>query len=233
MAHRLHTTRRMTTRRRPSSRGFTLIEIVIVAAIIGVAAALAGYNFNRLRERNQLRGMVREVVGLVNEARGTAVVLSGAIVDRRVVDTNNDCPAAFTQGAPAGSTPVPGLALNVNANPRLTTAVVIDRMVDRAPNGALAPPMNRLPTIDIDCRTEPLGAIYQGSAIASSAGLTTAGTTVLVGFDGRGMTTSLTGGLVGRIVITEANSGETQTVLVNGGGQACIEGPAGRCSSGR
>lgn len=222
-------------------RGFTLIEIVVVVAIVGILASVASYNLARLRSRNQFRGIVREFVGLVAEGRSAAVALGGAIGDRRITDLNNDCPAAFSAGL-AGGPPIPGLAINVNnATPRLTNVVIIDRMMPGPPNALLAPPMDRLPTIEIECRTEPLGALYEDARVnfaQSSPSLFDTATTLFIGFDGRGLASTLQSIVIGqpitgRVVVNSATSNERLVVLVSGGGQACVEGATNRCANGR
>lgn len=56
----------------PSPRGFTLIEIMIVVAIIGLLVAIALPNFIRARQRsifNTAQGSMKQIEGAVEQAR--------------------------------------------------------------------------------------------------------------------------------------------------------------------
>ena len=57
------------------NKGFTLIELMVVIAIIGVLAALAAPSFRTQIQRNQVSGQVREFTAHVQEARAKAVTL--------------------------------------------------------------------------------------------------------------------------------------------------------------
>lgn len=56
-------------RRHSAERGFTLIEMMIVVAIIGISAALAGPNYNAWIARYQLRQSVAEITNQLMLAR--------------------------------------------------------------------------------------------------------------------------------------------------------------------
>lgn len=60
-------------RQRQAERGFTLIEVMIVVAIIGIAAALAGPNYGEWIARTQLREAISEVQHQLVLARITAI----------------------------------------------------------------------------------------------------------------------------------------------------------------
>jgi len=55
------------------ARGFTLLELMLVVAIVGILATLAVGMTTDWRERNDLREDAREIYTLLNRARGAAI----------------------------------------------------------------------------------------------------------------------------------------------------------------
>ncbi len=53
-------------------RGFTLVELMMVVALLGAMAAMSMYGFSRLTMNTRRVGAVREVFMLLQEARGEA-----------------------------------------------------------------------------------------------------------------------------------------------------------------
>ncbi|MFO0728457.1 MAG: prepilin-type N-terminal cleavage/methylation domain-containing protein [Myxococcota bacterium] len=208
-------------------RGFTLIEMMIVVAIIGIAAALAVDSLSRNTRREQWRGAVRQVVGLVNEARSTAILLGNAPGPAglsRVTDADGDCAAALLGGLP-DMTATPGLAINAATH----NAVLISRVTPTFPAGGVG--LSRAPVYDIDCRTVNLDRDFGRSFQVGVVGWQNDGTNYFVTFDGRGMMTGGGAPVRGLEIYETAPAagnprvnGATQTVLVLGSGQPCLEG---------
>lgn len=56
-----------------TSRGFTLVEILIVISVVGIMASVVLYNFSAKRNTQVLSNTEDEVVALVSEARSRTV----------------------------------------------------------------------------------------------------------------------------------------------------------------
>jgi len=59
-----------------SSRGFTLIEILVVMVLIAVSGSLVYLSVGRSAEQKQGKIFAQEMVGLVKKARGTSLAFS-------------------------------------------------------------------------------------------------------------------------------------------------------------
>ena len=60
-------TRKLSRQKGLASKGFTLIELIVVVVIIGVLAAVGIPQFNGVRDRAQAKAYVGEAVGLAKE----------------------------------------------------------------------------------------------------------------------------------------------------------------------
>ena len=75
-------------------RGFTLIEVLVVAAIVAVLAALAGPSFTPLLERWRVRDSVESLQSALYLARSEAIKRGGNVVIRKEATGANGCTLA-------------------------------------------------------------------------------------------------------------------------------------------
>jgi len=95
------------TRFRKTARGFTLIELMVVIALIGILTAIAIPSYQTFMVRSRLKGAARQVMSDLMNARMTAVSLNQKVMvhiegDGHTYkiwsDANNDGTVASSEG---------------------------------------------------------------------------------------------------------------------------------------
>lgn len=84
------------TTRNCQMRGFTLLEVMVVVAILGVLAALAGPSFGPLIERWRVRQAVESMTSTLYYARSEAIRRGGSVVIEKIPKTTPGCTLADT-----------------------------------------------------------------------------------------------------------------------------------------
>lgn len=214
---------------RASTRGFTVLELVVVVAIVGLLSALASTLFSRTQEQDRYYRATRHVAALVNEARARVAQLGSAVEDpstpawlgtRRITDQDGDCAALgpFVVGA------MPGFAIT---NEGVVT--ILDNIRMRVPPAPVPPLPDNFawaPAYEVDCRTENLRDIFDVPTLLIENDTLDAITMTqwVARFNGRGLTANLNAN--GRFVIRQNLPGldRRSAILVPMGGIACLEG---------
>lgn len=80
-------------------RGLTLIETLVVMAILGILASIAVTSYARLQERLRLEGVAAELATDIQYVRGEAVARNQAIRISFGTDAGGTCYALHTGGA--------------------------------------------------------------------------------------------------------------------------------------
>lgn len=79
-------------------RGFTLIELIVTLAIIGIVLSIAAFSFKEILFRNRVNTVTNELVSALNYARSEAVTRGQQV---------SVCRSANTQQPDVPGTPVP------------------------------------------------------------------------------------------------------------------------------
>ena len=146
-------------------RGFTLIELMVVLAILLVLALIAMPSFSDFFERNRVRGAATEVIAVIDNARAEAVK-NDLDVNIAMIGSGT----AWCVGANAATIPTPGnppdvavacnctdtaqcqvsgmrLAMDVGAFPDVAVGDVPDPLVFDSTLGAIVPLGGRVVTL--------------------------------------------------------------------------------------
>jgi type IV fimbrial biogenesis protein FimT len=78
----------------PAHRGFTMIEVLVVIAIMGVLAALAGPSFTPMIERWRVRQAVESLSSTIYYARSEAIKRGGRVAIQKLPNNTNGCTTA-------------------------------------------------------------------------------------------------------------------------------------------
>lgn len=204
-------------------RGFTLIEVMVVAALIAIGSAIAGWGMLNFQRQNRARHGVRYLLSVINQTRGNSTILGTAPVEGRVV-IDGTCPGTFVD--PQG-TVRPGIQIDP-ANMRIT---YVNQVVPQLPTPLGA---GLFQQYLLRCRTDDLRDDFRDAFVIDQADTTLppSGPMYLLTFDARGFINNLAGQPVAALAIRERLGAQMeQRVLVMGSGFACIEGAtANRCA---
>ena len=77
-------------------RGFTLLEAMVVLAILGVLAAIAGPSFTPLIERWRVRQTVESMKSTLYYARSEAIKRGGHVAIQKLPNNTNGCTSAIS-----------------------------------------------------------------------------------------------------------------------------------------
>ena len=137
---------------RRESRGYTLIELLIVVAIVALMAFVAAPWFSRISQRNQLRSAAREIQTTLLAARMTAV-RNNAPASVRILPAPPEAASHSIQTWLEGATPRQIAGLEIPKNVRFVSLPPGDRVVFTA-----------------DGRRTPAGVLHQDLVIEGPVG---------------------------------------------------------------
>ncbi|HSE62110.1 MAG TPA: GspH/FimT family pseudopilin [Thermoanaerobaculia bacterium] len=137
---------------RRESRGYTLIELLIVVAIVALMAFVAAPWFSRISQRNQLRSAAREIQTTLLAARMTAV-RNNAPASVRILPAPPEAAHHSVQTWLEGATPRQIAGLEIPKNVRFVSLPPGDRVVFTA-----------------DGRRTPAGVLHQDIVIEGPVG---------------------------------------------------------------
>jgi prepilin-type N-terminal cleavage/methylation domain-containing protein len=98
------------------NQGFTLIEALVVMAILAIGTAIAIPNFMEMGQRNAVKAEVRELKNALAKARMDAVERNESLT-ATIDATNNRCTVTDTGGATVSTTDFEGVQLSTSTNP--------------------------------------------------------------------------------------------------------------------
>ena len=78
-------------------RGFTLIEVLVVIAIMGVLAALAGPSFTPTIERWRVKQAAEALTSTIYYARSEAIKRGGQVAIQKLANNTNGCTTAVNK----------------------------------------------------------------------------------------------------------------------------------------
>lgn len=150
-----------------TSRGFTLVELMVVIAVVAILAVVATPSYQRLIDNYNVRKAGEDVVSLVSNAR------SGAMKLHRQVNVSFTTGANWCVGANAAALPAAGAAA--------TAAAACDCSSPGTclvQNEQLAVPIGKHPGVSMASASN--GLTFNGiTGVAENAGVPTGSTIVL------------------------------------------------------
>lgn len=131
---------------RRSTAGFTFLEIMIVVAIIGVAAAVISLNITRNKERHGIKVELRALRSAIERTR-TVSMMAGARLGSPRLNLTGSCSGVQVPGAPAVH---PAMQIMADGTYNFPDSLT--------PNGADPD------VLDVNCKTQTLGTGENGLA---------------------------------------------------------------------
>jgi len=112
--------------------GFTLVELMIVVAIIGIIMAIATMNFTQSNDKYTVESYTKEIYSILMQARNDAantntqirVTLAANLLTTHQ-DTNGD--GVVDAGEPTTTNPYPRFVMNSNIAGGLPATIIFDR----------------------------------------------------------------------------------------------------------